>query len=357
MGLFDWMDDESLEKEMAKSTSLEAIKKEIIEWIGGGDENKLELDFSTNPITANYDGDVFFKKDATKLTSDLFQWGEVKGNFFCCNCQMLESLEGATENISGNYYCINNHSLSLKNISDTIKDKVAFNCEECERYGLFSFWHNTLESKDNILRDILPPPYVRINDKYNCTTSDFVEKVKDVYQEKVMPSIRNMVNSHWVIKYLICIIKNIPIHFEIQEGREYLGLYRNKNNEREIILFEDAIKSEAKGNEEYLDNLIWKVIVHEYAHAIMDAMYNGLNKLQQQDPKLYKYREESLANAFALKVLKGEMGDSYEFKKILKFVEKQSEEYRHGLALYERDDLLKMMEFWRDTKIVGNESF
>ena len=355
MGLADWVDDESLEKEMAKSTSPEAIKKEIIEWIGGVDENKLELDFSTYPITVNYDGNIFFKKDATKLTSDLFQWGEVKGNFFCCNCHMLESLEGATENISGNYYCINNHSLSLKNISDTIKDKVAFNCEGCERYGLFSFWHNTLESKDNILRDILPSPYVRINDKYNCTTSDFVEKVKDVYQEKVMPSIRNMVNSHWLIKYLICIIKNIPIHFEKQEGREYLGLYINNNNKREIILFEDAIKSEAKGNDEYLDNLIWKVIVHEYAHAIMDAMYNGLNKLHQQDPKLYKYREESLANAFALKVL--EKFTQSGFDKIKEFVKNQPEEYRHGLDLYQQKDLFKMMEFWRETKIVGNKSF
>ena len=211
MGLADWGDDESLNKEIAKSTSPEALKKEIIEWIGGVDENKLELDFSTYPITVNYDGNIFFKKDVTKLTSYLFQWGEVKGNFFCCNCQKLESLEGTTENISGNYYFINNHSLSLKNISDTIKDKVAFNCKECEMYGLFSFWHNTLESKDNILRDILPPPYVRINDKYNCTTSDFVEKVKDVYQEKVMPSIRNMVNSHWLIKYLICIIKNTSL--------------------------------------------------------------------------------------------------------------------------------------------------
>lgn len=373
MGLADW-DEGDFEKSIKKETSKTSIKKEIIEWIVTNSsnriyKNKFKFDTTTTPWTIDYDGNIFFKKDATKLTSDLFQWGEVKGNFFCCNCHMLESLEGVTENISGNYYCINNHSLSLKNISDTIKDKVAFNCEKCERYGLVSFLDNTLESKDNILRDILPSPYVRINDKYNCTTSDFVEKVKDVYQEKVMPSIRNMVNSHWLIKYLICIIKNIPIHFEIQEGREYLGLYRNKNNEREIILFEDAIKSEAKGNEEYLDNLIWKVIVHEYAHAVMDAMYNGLNKLQQQDPKLYKCREESLANAFALKVLEKSLGNvwinggysalitRWGFDKIKEFVKNQPEEYRHGLDLYQRDDLFKMMEFWRETKIIGNKSF
>lgn len=367
MSILDDIDDQLKAGDEAIKTLVKQFIKENYDYNG-----KIIISDEPNKdgkYEVSLTGDVKVKnKELTSLTNEYFVWKNIGGNFYCCNCQMLESLEGATENISGNYYCINNHPLSLKNISDTIKDKLAFNCENCERYGLFSFWHNTLESKDNILRDILPSPYVRINDKYNCTTSDFVEKVKDVYQEKVMSSIRNMVNSHWLIKYLICIIKNIPIHFEKQEGREYLGLYRinSKNNEREIILFEDAINAEAEGNEEYLDNLIWKVIVHEYAHAIMDTMCNG-NELKQQDPKLYKYREESLANAFALKVLKMSLGNvwinggcsalitRWGFDKIKKFVENQPEEYRHGLDLYQQKDLFKMMEFWREVKIIGNK--
>ena len=227
--------------------------------------------------------------------------------------------------------------------------------------------------KDNLCFDVTYNDVFIINGSYNIEPNidsskyvdvpkDFVDRVKNVCNDKVLPSLKKL--DFLPRGILAFLLSGIPIRFGKQGGydcddSQYLGLYRRiyKNNEREIILFEDAIKSEAKEDEEYLDNLIWKVIIHEYAHAIMDTIFHNENKLKEQDHKLYKYREESLANAFALKVLKGEMGDSYEFKKILKFVEKQSEEYRHGLALYERDDLLKMMEFWRETKIIGNKSF
>ena len=223
-----------------------------------------------------------------------------------------------------------------------------------------------MDKEDETIKDLLPKSYVKINDKYNCVTPEFLEKVKDVYLNKVMPSIRDMVNSHWLIKYLICIIKNIPIHFDQQmryEGYDdgnYLGFYRrNKDNTREIILFEDAIKSEATYCEEYavydndyLENLIWKVIIHEYAHAMMDTLQD--DEIKSQDPKLYKYREESLANAFALKVLKSSGSG---FRKIADFVESQPEEYQHGLDLYKSKDLLEMMEFWREMKIEGNKRF
>ena len=342
----------------------EFIKNSITKWIKNNvetiKENKLNFDFNMTPITVNYDGDIVFKTNITSLTNGNFQWGEVDGNFFCCDCLNLKSLKGTAENISGNYYCVNCHSLSLDNVSEKIKEKVVFNCEECENYGF------TLDKEDETIKDHLPKSYVKINDKYNCVTPEFLEKVKDVYLNKVMPSIRDMVNSHWLIKYLICIIKNIPIHFDQQmryEGYDdgkYLGLYRRNNDgTREIILFEDAIKAEAKGDNDYLKNLIWKVIIHEYAHAMMDTLQD--DKIETQDPKLYKYREESLANAFALKVLEMSIENTLitnsGFDKIKKIVNKQDEEYRHGLDLYEREDLLKMMEFWREMKIEGNKRF
>ena len=346
------------------------FKAVIARWLKANvksiEENKLKFDFSTTPFTVDYDGDIEFKTHISSLTNGNFQWGEVDGNFFCCDCLNLKSFEGAAKNISGNYYCVNCHSLSLDNVSEKIKEKVVFNCEECDKYGLFGFWHFTLDKEDETIKDLLPKSYVKINDEYNCVTPDFLEKVKDVYLNKVMPSIRDMVNSHWLIKYLICIIKNIPIHFGRQEDYEdyddgkYLGLYRrNKDNTREIILFEDAIKLEATYCEEYavydneyLENLIWKVIIHEYAHAMMDTLQD--DKIKTQDPKLYKYREESLANAFALKVLKS---SRFGFSKIEDFVNSQPEEYRHGLDLYESEYSLKMMEFWREMKIEGNKRF
>ena len=204
---------------------------------------------------------------------------------------------------------------------------------------------------------------IEISDKYHCATGSFVNKVKVVYNEKVAPSFEKICDRKYAF-----ILKDIPIHFgkyyydnknKNDYAQNYLCYYcRNySNNKREIILFEDAITYEAGCDNEYLDNLIWKVIVHEYAHAIMDTMCNG-NKLEQQDPKLYKYREESLANAFALKVLEKSLKDARitqsGFDKIKEFVNKQDEEYKNGLNLYQRDDLLKMMEFWRGVKIIGN---
>jgi predicted Zn-dependent protease with MMP-like domain len=198
-----------------------------------------------------------------------------------------------------------------------------------------------------------------IEDKYDCATSEFVQDVRCVYLNKVRSFIRDMVNYHSLNKSLECVINDIPIHFGKQkvykdyDDGEYLGLYRRNNDgTREIILFEDAIQAEAKGDNDYLKNLIWKVIIHEYAHAMMDTLQD--NKIKSQDPKLYKYREESLANAFALKVLKSSGSG---FRKIADFVESQPEEYQHGLDLYEREDLLKMMEFWREMKIEGNKRF
>ena len=50
-------------------------------------------------------------------------------------------------------------------------------------------------------------------------------------------------------------------------------------------------------------------------------------------------------------IKKGKKGNIDDFNKIENFVKSQSEEYRHGLEIYKREDLLKMMEFWREMKI------
>lgn len=192
---------------------------------------------------------------------------------------------------------------------------------------------------------------IKVDDgNYKYATKKIVDKVKEICEKKVKPSL-DAINEELQGK-LFFLLSDIPIRFGKQKDYEdyddgqYLGLYCNKNNQREIILFEDAIMSVANGEENYLEDLIWKVIIHEYAHAIMDTLQ--ADKLRQQDPKLYKYREESLANAFALKVLEKNIDD---FNKIESFVKSQSEEYRHGLEIYKREDLLKMMEFWREMKI------
>ena len=65
----------------------EVIKNSITRWIKDNvksiQENKLEFDFNTTPITVNYGGNIEFKRNITSLTNENFQWGKVKGGFAC----------------------------------------------------------------------------------------------------------------------------------------------------------------------------------------------------------------------------------------------------------------------------------
>ena len=279
-------------------------------------------------------------------------------------------------------------SMTCDEITDLIIEKGYYESTSCYSGQIMNVYTNLhtsdLFKKDNYDKDrwelvdksgtiphpsskgkILPLATIRVRDIYKCATVSFVNRVKYIYSNKVAPSFEKICDRKYAF-----ILKDIPIHFGERhrylennyvndDAKEYLGLYSRTfdDNKREIILFEDVITSAASWDEEYLDNLIWKVVVHEYAHAIMDSMHNELDKLRQQDPEICKYREESLANAFALKVLEKSLGTIIThsgFDKIKEFVMRQSVEYSHGLNLYKRDDLLKMMEFWRGVKIMGN---
>lgn len=277
-------------------------------------------------------------------------------------------------------------SMTCDEITDLIIEKGYYESTSCYSGQIMNVYTNlhtsNLFKKDNYDTDrwelvtthhssatgkILALATIRVRDIYKCATVSFVNRVKYIYSEKVAPSFENIHGGKYAF-----IMNDIPIRFGERhccnnddindDAKNYLGLYRRTfgDNKREIILFENVITSAAPYDEEYLDNLIWKVIVHEYAHAIMDSMHNESDVLKQQDPELCKYREESLANAFALKVLEKSLGTIIThsgFDKIKEFVKNQSEEYRHGLDLYQQKDLFKMMEFWRGVKIIGNQGF
>ena len=86
MGLFDWMDDESLEKEMAKSTSPEAIMDFIVNNYTI-DADLLEIeDKSALPIV-NYPGSLTLNPNAMNLTNGYFQWGRIGGVLDCHICK------------------------------------------------------------------------------------------------------------------------------------------------------------------------------------------------------------------------------------------------------------------------------
>ena len=113
----------------------EALKSVIINWLKANvismQENKLNFNFNTTPITVDYDGDIHFKKHITSLTNEIFQWGEVEGNFNCSRCPSLKTLKGAPKEVGRSF---NTDYCKLLKSLEGAPDKVGewFNCSNCQ---------------------------------------------------------------------------------------------------------------------------------------------------------------------------------------------------------------------------------
>jgi transcription elongation factor Elf1 len=133
-GLADWSDDK-LDKKISKQTTKAGIQQEIFDWIKSNtlyriNKNKFKFDFSTLPITVNYDGDIRYISTTASLTNDIFQWGKVGGYFDCSYCDSLKSLEGAPKEVGGRFECENCKSLtSLEGAPNKVGGH--FNCVHC----------------------------------------------------------------------------------------------------------------------------------------------------------------------------------------------------------------------------------
>lgn len=112
-----------------------------------------------------------------------------------------------------------------------------------------------------------------------------------------------------------------------------LGAYGPlKNNPSEVGVKTSADEIRAKG---YPDGVIVLTILHEMMHAAMAA---GEGKLNDD---FWYYKEEALANVFALRLLRG----SEWFNEACKFVEKQPTGYNAGIRLLEGGESTTMEEF------------
>lgn len=156
-GLFDDLD--KIEKIGGMESNVKLLKKEITDWITNNTytliiKSRLEFDFNTTPITVNYDDDIYISKSVTSLNDNgLFQWGEVGGGFYCTECKLLKSLEGAPKEVGGDFNCFYcpslktlegspgkvgndfacNHCKLLKTLKGAPKDVGGyFNCSYCE---------------------------------------------------------------------------------------------------------------------------------------------------------------------------------------------------------------------------------
>ena len=123
-GLADWGDDDKLDKKISKQTTKAAIKEEIIVWVAKNTtsrmyKNHFIFNFNTTPVTVDYIGGsmMILSPQATSMTNDMFQWGEIWGlsvsnnnnivdfeggpkkvyYLHIKNCPNLESLENGPE--------------------------------------------------------------------------------------------------------------------------------------------------------------------------------------------------------------------------------------------------------------------
>ncbi len=211
-------------------------------------------------------------------------------------------------------------------------------------------------------------PIITVEDKYRVLTpgDDFADIVINVCKEKVVPSLFNKSDNglswNFPKNYIGSILQTIPIYFDKKNNKRkeyekwddrenYLGVYiRKSDEEKEIVLFPDAIRSDVNNDDE-LKLLIWMVIAHEYAHALMDegSEFDGWI----DNKSYYKEQEESHANAFALRVLKNYHIAPSQLGFIIDFINNQPPEYKKGIEVEENSanigfDMIK----WRTEKII-----
>ena len=77
-------------------------------------DGKLTFENVNGVWIANCDIGVVVKNAKIEKLTEGFEWGEVKGYFYCVYCKNLKSLEGAPKKVGGNFdctYCKNLQSL------------------------------------------------------------------------------------------------------------------------------------------------------------------------------------------------------------------------------------------------------
>ena len=131
-------------------------------------------------------------------------------------------------------------------------------------------------------------------------------------------------------------------------GAYFKNIRKNESNPC-IELYVDKIFESANGDAQTFKWLFTKTLIHELAHAVLDNYnseidYRHVDKISYYTP-FGKWREESMANAIALKIIK-EFGDKdfYEYAK--NYMSTQPAEYALGVLMEDFDygDLRSVMD-------------
>jgi hypothetical protein len=130
---------------------------------------------------------------------------------------------------------------------------------------------------------------------------------------------------------------------------EMLGYYTRASglyDQPAIVICPDRIWRVAQGNDDQTLMLMVKVLIHELAHAVMDA--NQEKKLYGKKDAFYHWVEESLANYLTLEVLQHYDPRFYDYAK--NFIAHQSPAYRLGGVLHNAGLSLTVPQHWQRHK-------
>ena len=132
---------------------------------------------------------------------------------------------------------------------------------------------------------------------------------------------------------------------------EEFGAYSQKFGQYSgyIDLYVDRIYELANKDDKKFKWLFTKTLIHELAHAVLDnynlsILYRHVNKISY-NTDFGKWREESMANAIALRIIK-DFGDIRFFDYAIKFMWSQPAEYALGVLMEDFDyaDLRSVMD-------------
>lgn len=169
-----------------------------------------------------------------------------------------------------------------------------------------------------------------------CRNLPFVWDVIGSLIHKTLPSICGEKGD-----YILKLLYNIPIRLkkENKEINELGAYFSNENgNSPYIELYVDKILESANGKD--FKWLFTKVLIHELAHAALDinncVCYGNVTEKVLYSEKFGKWREESMANAVALRVIR-DYGDKSFYDYSEDFMLQQDPEYALGVKMVDWD--------------------
>lgn len=221
---------------------------------------------------------------------------------------------------------------------------------------VWGFQHFMLEVGASLNREIVHNNHHQVVSQYHGQTGTSLPLCpirkfdKDGYE-----NIANLL--HTIPIYLR---KTRPEHWGEEDKVDLLGAYYpNRSNDNPYIeMYVDNIYSSANSNEEHFKWLFTKVLFHELAHSALD-IFNNERCHQTTENVLYssqfgKWREESMANAVALKIIK-DFGNDKFYTYAKQFMLSQPAEYALGVLMEDFDywDFRSVMDGKRDGVFPG----